>query len=298
MKISYLILAHTDPHHCGRLIAALDNGQNNFFIHVDRKVRLEQFSNAVSPSPKIMFLNKRKKVSWGGFSIVAATNLLVREALQHAEPSDYYVLLSGLDYPIKSNTAIADFLGSHAGKQYLRYIKIVDCPPLHHKIAKYRLTDLHRRIAQPIETIFNRVLPHRSFIPGLIPYFGPQWWALTHECMSYVLSFIDKNPRFVNFYRFAGIPDEMFFHTIVLNSGYLQHTDTSVTPTKWDTLETPVPEAGDHIKYIDWTLTREQPAILDERDFEQLQKSPFLFARKFTTGKSSALINRINRELL
>lgn len=298
MKISYLILAHKDPEHMGRLISALDNGDNAFFIHVDRKVPIERFTRAIPPSPNIMFLRKRKTCPWGGFNIVIATTLLLREAFAQPMKSDYYVLLSGTSYPIKSNAAITDFFNRHPGRQYLRYTKVNDCPFLQGKITRYHFHDMHLRIAGYIEKILSRILPERSFLSGMTPYFGSQWWALSHECISYMLSFIDYNPRYVKFYRFAGIPDEMFFHTIVLNSDYLQHTNTAVSLTKWDAVDTPVPEAGETINYIDWSVSREQPAILDERDFEQLQNSPMLFARKFATGKSSGLIERINRELL
>jgi hypothetical protein len=298
MKISYLILAHSDPEHLGRLISALDNGNNTFFIHIDRKIPVGPFTRAIPPSPKVVFLKKRKNISWGGFSIVAATILLIREAFARSDQADYFVLLSGLDYPIKSNAAIDEFLSSHPGRQYLRYTRMADCPFLRGKITRYHFFDMHRRIGGYLETIIGRILPERPFLQGMVPYFGSQWWALSHECISYIVSFIDNNPRYVRFYRFAGIPDEMFFHTIILNSVFLQHTDTRVSPTKWDAYETPVPEAGEHIKYMDWNLSREQPAILDDRDFERLQSSAMLFARKFTTEKSSGLIERLNRELL
>lgn len=298
MKISYLILAHNDPEHLGRMVAALDNGDNTFFIHIDRKVPVGRFTRFTPPSPNIVFIKKRKNISWGGFNIVAATLLLLREAFALPSPADYYILLSGLDYPIKNNDAIAGFLTHHPGRQYLRYTRIVDCPFLQGKITQYHFPDLHRRLGGYIEAILGRFLPERPFLPGMVPYFGSQWWALTHECVSYILSFIDSHPRYVNFYRFSGIPDEMFFHTIILNSDFLQHTDTTVSPTKWDVLDAPVPEAGEHIKYMDWSISREQPAILDDSDFERLKCSTMLFARKFTTGKSSNLIESIDRELL
>jgi hypothetical protein len=175
---------------------------------------------------------------------------------------------------------------------------MADCPSLRGKISRYHFRDRHRRIGRPIETVLNRVLPERAFLPGMTPYFGSQWWAFTHDCVAHILSFIDTHRRYVDFYRFTGTPDEMFFHTIVLNSPFAQRTNTLVTPTKWDSLDTPVPEAGDHLKYIDWSLSREQPAILDERDFEPLRNSSLPFARKFTSARSSGLVEKINRELL
>jgi hypothetical protein len=89
----------------------------------------------------------------------------------------------------------------------------------------------------------------------------------------------------------------MFFHTIIMNSPFGAHTNTTVADVRWPSGHR-VREAGDIIKYIDWSMNRERPAILDERDFEILKQSPRLFARKFHSLRSMRLMDRIDRELL
>jgi len=299
MKIAYLILAHSDPIHLGRLVDALDSGCNKFFIHIDGKVAVAPFRQAVAHSKNCLFTKKRVVVKWGGFGMVAATLSLIREAVAQTPQSDYFVLLSGSDYPIKSNEQINEFFERHPGRPYLKYTRIADCPFLQDRIRRYHFPDMPWRPRVFLENAFGRLLPKRRFIKGLDPYFGSQWWALTPDCIEHVLRFVDNSPSFVRYFRYSGIPDETFFHTIVLNNAELREkTDTRVEFVKWPKLKDPVPEAGEHIKYIDWSLDREKPAILGEWDFEALSETPMLFARKMSTERSSGLIHKINIELL
>ena len=53
-----------------------------------------------------------------------------------------------------------------------------------------------------------------------------------------------------------------------------------------------------YLHYIDWDPGREDPAILDTRDFAPLRDSGKLFACKFASDRSHALLDRIDAELL
>lgn len=51
---------------------------------------------------------KRYCVQWGGYSILKATFSILEEALNHCK-YDRLILLTGLDYPIKSDVVIQSF---------------------------------------------------------------------------------------------------------------------------------------------------------------------------------------------
>ena len=89
----------------------------------------------------------------------------------------------------------------------------------------------------------------------------------------------------------------MFFHTIIMNSPFGAQTNTRTEDVRWSDGHV-VREAVDKITYADWSLRRERPAILDERDFPALERSACLFARKLSSLKSMSLIDRIDRGLL
>lgn len=114
MKIAYLVLAHNNPKHLLRLIKSLSSNSSSFFIHIDSKSNLSEFAGIDGGS--INFLQDRIPVYWGDFSQVEAILCLIRTALSRPEIYDYFVLLSGVDYPLKSVAYIENFLKKTAEK--------------------------------------------------------------------------------------------------------------------------------------------------------------------------------------
>src|SRR5712691_1355080 len=100
MKIAYLIAVHDNPGVLKRLIAALLGKDCGFFIHIDRKADIRQFSGINGDN--VFLSEERISVYHSGFTQVEATLLLLREALSRPEDYDYFVLLSGTHYPLRS----------------------------------------------------------------------------------------------------------------------------------------------------------------------------------------------------
>jgi hypothetical protein len=119
----------------------------------------------------------------------------------------------------------------------------------------------------------------RAFPEGLRPFGGGAYWSLSRECIEYVSGFVAARPDVVAFFRRVDIPDEIFFHTILMSSPL---RDTIV---------------DDNLRYIDWTRGR-RPAILETRDVDALRASPKLYARKFDVHQDENVLDLIDRELL
>lgn len=110
MKIAYLILCHTDPIHISRLANKLTEIDSGFvYIHVDNKVSIKEYKDLLKSNSKVKFITNRVNVHWGGYSSVKATLNLLDEAYKEYK-YDRFVLLQGLDYPLKSNNEIIEFL--------------------------------------------------------------------------------------------------------------------------------------------------------------------------------------------
>src|SRR4051794_14167084 len=109
MRIAYLILAHNNYAHLQRLIDALNEYDSGFYIHIDKKSELPEIKG-----DNIIFIENRVKVYWSTFSEVQATLNLMEKAILDTRNS-YFVLLSGADYPVKSNNEIIRRL-SHGGE--------------------------------------------------------------------------------------------------------------------------------------------------------------------------------------
>lgn len=289
MTIAYLILAHNTPNHLSRLIHALDSPKVLFFVHVDRKSDISSFRDRLSQC-NVIFLEDRVAVYWGEFSQVRAILRLMKEALYHSPDSDYLCLLSGSDYPLRSPQYIDDLLSRNQGREFINLVRM-PCEavgkPLD-RLHQYRLQTPHgsqlviRTVALLNWLISDRLRLRRDYsrvLNGLTPYAGSEWWTLTGDACRHVLSFIDRRPDVVTFFKNVYAPDESFFQTIIGNSEFATRQVRNLT-------------------FADWSRPTGGPAIIDEDHLEGFLKAEcvmaddvygrgeLVFARKFTDDSS------------
>ena len=121
-----------------RLVGALAGQGAAFYVHIDRKVDPAPFAQALAAMRDVHFVEP-VRVNWMGFSIVEATLRLMRAARRQGY--DRYSLLSGQDYPIRSNSSIADVLGASA-LEHIAYWRIEDRPSWWERVQLYYPIDL------------------------------------------------------------------------------------------------------------------------------------------------------------
>jgi Core-2/I-Branching enzyme len=313
MRIAYLIMAHDQPDHLHRMVRALDCDGVGFYIHIDNKVKLSTFRPEILEKDNVHFLRTRVDVQWMGFSQVQ----VILKLMQEASRFGYCVLLSGSDYPIKSNSLIRKFFET-SNKEFIMFHRLEDRPSWKDKIEYFYPIDLvpiyghskgieksyWRRLFWGRFFKYRWLMPKRSYMAGMIPYGGSEWWMLSYGCVAYVLRFVQENPRFVNFYRYTHSADEMFFQSIILNSEWARRVQNFDAYMEWRSVTSNIKEnsmlAEDsfNLRYIDWSVERERPSILDERDWHNIRKSSDLFARKFHPIRSARLLDLIDQELL
>ncbi len=235
MKIAYVILAHTDPGHIQRLAKKLaEDPQNAVFIHVDLKTDITPFEEALHGCPSVFFVQKRVKVYWGGFSSVSATINAFREALSHGD-FDRFVILQGLDYPIRSNAEISGFFQAHPDTEFINAINASRSEQFGVK-HKYRYvwtwdkTPMSRLFLVVFKVLYKLKMP-LWFKPCRVREAGETFeiyegWAhiaLTRRCVEFVVRFHDSHPKFNRFFRTVYASDESYFHTIVYNSEFARN---------------------------------------------------------------------------
>lgn len=283
MKICYLILAHNNFRHLDRLIKALTDEGSSFYIHIDKKSE-EVYT---SSSGNIHVIPERVDINWGGFSMIEATLALLNYGTTHSPDADYYILISGVDYPIRSKEFLSDLL--EKGKEY---IDIAPVPVPYKPIERYEYyyLDYDRRNLKHYNPKFlAEVLLKKFKIKRKAPfkiYAGTQWFALTQGCVQYILETINKDRRYIDFFRHTLVPDEAFFQTIIGNSPFYEHTASSLTYTDW---EVPVPPANIEERHIGFLKTH------IEFNDEYGQRFPY-FARKFNDDNEK-LLGKIEKEL-
>lgn len=286
MKIAYLILAHNTPRQLQRLISALQNKDVAFYIHIDKKSK-ENFKISQN---NIHFLKKRLSVSWGGFSQVQATLSLLQEAKKHGE-YDYYILLSGSSYPVKSVQYINDFLNTYNGYQFIDLYPM----PLFDKTfdrVEYAFFEGHQNglinyFLMKVNYFIKKLNIKRSFPTehkNMKLYGGGQWWVLTDSCIEHILKYIGENKALIDFYKYSFCSDEMFFQTIIGNSPFARKVMNGVMYTDWSGVPKPAIINESHLGL----LNNEYISVPfgDNKRF-------LLFARKFN-DESEKIIKKID----
>src|SRR6266436_2690216 len=122
MKIAYLMLFHKDPWLFKRSIETLSTGDCGFFVHIDRKSDIREFS--AIDSDNIFFCKQRIPVFWAEFSQIDATMLLVGEALASSVNYDYFIFLQGSTYPLRNGLYIQRFLEKNRGWEFMNLVKM------------------------------------------------------------------------------------------------------------------------------------------------------------------------------
>jgi core-2/I-Branching enzyme len=283
MKIAYLILGHKNPGHIIRLIDSLRTPGSSFILHIDKRAGEAVYSplESYARSHDEIYLTPRYTCYWGGFGIAQATISCLCATDKLTSGFDYAILLSGQDYPIKSPAEIQGFFALNHGRQFIESFSLIRPNRWSGNGGQFQSLNRVQHIAVSFRSHVKFIPIKRTFPLGYEPHGGSQWWALSRECILYLLQFLREHPSFVRFFKFVFIPDESLFHSALSNSRF---KDTIV---------------NDDLRYIDWEHPNPNcPRTLDASDFLALQASPKLFARKFDPGCSGDLIDRIDRELI
>ncbi|MDN3686563.1 beta-1,6-N-acetylglucosaminyltransferase [Cyclobacterium jeungdonense] len=314
MTINYLILAHTNPPQVKRLVAALNQKNTRFYVHVDLKTNLSPFKEALSEFPNLYLLpeDQRETCNWGGIGIVKATLTMLRLVEESGEKG-YVVLLSGQDYPVKSKDYIGTYFQNNAGSDFISWFSLptsrwtrggmdrinrykidlsdkkgdfVQLPSIHSRefYSFGCLKKLVKVISRKKVSKLSVLLYKKKFPPYLKPYGGDTWWALRTETTSKILRLIRTHADLMKFMNFSNLPDEMLFQSLVLeiNKENLDSIKNSLT-------------------YANWSGKDEtSPRTFTPEDLLRLKALPpdFLFARKFDLNLYPQLLDSIEQELL
>jgi hypothetical protein len=287
MKIAYLVFAYKNPQLLKRVIRMLSSENCAFFIHIDQKSSIKEFSGISGKN--IFFSEKRIPVYWAEFSGVQAILLLVRQAMEAEQHYDRFVLLSGSEYPLRSGRYIHTFLDENRG---LEFINIVKMPAPGKPIS--RINTLRLQSNKPIRRFVVRLLAklglaqrdYKKYLGSLEPYSGITWWALTRDACQYILEFVARNQHVAEYFQNVFAPEETFFHTILGNSAFRLRIRRNLC-------------------YEDWSLGGGHPAMIGGKHIELFEAQEkvyvddvygpgeLLFARKFS-DESLDLLQRID----
>lgn len=288
-KHAYLILAHRNLGQLKTLIGLLDHERNDIFVHIDRRTPIihDEWKDSTKKSGLII-LENRRKVHWGGVSIMRAELDLLKAATSRSK-YDYYHLISGQDLPIKPQTAIHDFFDRNRGKEFMNFWELRP-----NNFTRFHYYTLFPEWEHPFLT---RIINH--FAKGLQMAVGykrnrdidfrmaSQWFSITDELSRYVVSNEDWLEKV---FSRTSLCDEIFIATLVWNSPFRERI---FNPSTVDTNRT---INDSNMRYIDWSRgeSSRHPCVFREEDFDILMSVPHLWARKFDEKVDPAIIRRIS----
>ena len=285
---AYLIMAHDDPQLLKTLLKLLDAPYNDIYLHIDVKAKfdIEQVKTYVTES-KLCFI-KRMNVKWGGYSLTECVIRLLEEAIKTEHT--YYHLLSGHDLPIKNRKEIYDFYEKNSGIEYIAFNRPEIKADVLEGLTRYKglfKNAFLERCSQKIQKVLRI---DRSKRHGLTYMKGSNWFSITHELASYVVS---NESLCKKLFRYTRNSDEMFLQTLVFNSPFKERLCTDFHDLKYRVFESDKPMAN--YRAMDWPdeLEHAHPKVLTIGDLDALKKSNAFWARKFDSKTDSEVICQI-----
>lgn len=213
IKIAYMILVHNFPEQFKRLFKAIYDPENYYLLHIDKKASsyLQKELKAFLQSYSNVFVVSNRSIVFGGYSIVQAELDGMRYLLKVGLDWDYFINLSGQDFPLRSQKVIREYLAENKGRNY---IKIVD-----QKLKRVNsMNNLHYYFEESGSDIFQQA-NKRSYLENVIPYTGGKWMILSRECCSFICN-NGEVKKYENFYRNTFNAHESFFQTVLMNTSF------------------------------------------------------------------------------
>ncbi|MDX6666778.1 MAG: hypothetical protein QOK04_158 [Solirubrobacteraceae bacterium] len=262
-------------------MGALRTDDVEFFVHVDRRTPrplFEAMRAAVDKVADVTFV-ARHASAWGTFGHIRASVEGIGAALASPAGIDYGLLLTGQDYPLRSNADIAAFLRDAQGRSYMEYEQLPRAGAwwAGERGGRDRVERWHFHLGDR-----HVSLPGLRHLPlNLAAYGGSAHWTLSRACLEHVERFVAAHPAVMRFFRFTRSPDELFFQTILLNSPL---ADTIVC---------------DDLRYTKWRPPSPHPEVLEPADLDALRaaRGRALFARKFDADGAPEVLDLLDSEV-
>lgn len=262
LKHAYLIMAHNEFDVLKKLISTLDSSNNDIFIHFDKRVkRIPELS---CNNSRLAILDNRVKSIWGDVSLADVELRLLARATREGH-YDYYHIISGTHFPIKSLENIDAYYAANAGKSIMMPME-TSREEIEMKIGKRHFFILHlvdkrrwlKKIYHFLWLASLRLQKGRvrdtSFVTGK----ASQWCSITDDAAR---ALVDNTAKILNLYKRSFCCDEIFMRSFLEKNGF------------------PI-EFNNNLTFIDFVNTAPRNLTID--DFETLKNSTALFARKMT----------------
>ena len=205
----------------------------------------------------------------------------------------YLHFLTGEDFPLISPLRLHErFIEDE--HIYLSYIEERDFNDAVKKRYYYYNLFQNKNVKNPILWQLQNLTVHLQKVMGIRRkklgefhkiYKGLVYISMPVQAAGDILSYAKAHPEYEKAMYLCQIPEEFFFHTLLLNESFCQG--------KWKPLI-----VNKELRYMDWERgDGGSPVYLEDGDYEALASGDFCFARKFHGKGTEELKNRIIENL-
>jgi hypothetical protein len=298
VKIGFVIITHNEPEQLLRLVKTLSAMFDVPPIVCHHNFSLCPLDEALFP-PNVRFVHPHILTHWGHISVPSAA-LRALDLLRKCSELDWFVLLSGTDYPVRPADEIVAELSNANYDIFLDNREILYRGDLSDQTAQsgfgrasWNAIAYDRYCAFPvfwwprlsIKALFSGVFPFRKERvlirhPDMIRWLrlkrpsrifgGAIWFQANRKAIDHLLD--DPSlPMLVRYYRNRKCPEESIFHSSLCIQPDLRICKSNMRYEEW-------------MQYEDRSIYREHPAHprwLEASDVPKIVASGAYFARKF-----------------
>jgi hypothetical protein len=300
--IGFVIVSYANPEHLLRLVQRLQRIYDNppIVCHHDFgqcALRADEFPD------DIRFVLPHEKTGWGKFAVVTAA-LRALELLYQKSTPDWFVLLSGSDYPTMPADQVVADLASCGGDALLDLREVPNSPPdmsypppenptLQHFGSAENLALAWRRYVGfnawvPVVRAGPRIGRHTMYFPFEMKrwspfdasfkcFYGDHWFSGNSKVARILLRPTEKHLQLRRHLRWRVVPEECYYHCVLGNS-----SDVKILKATR--------------RYSEWLGGGAHPQVLTVNDLPAIISSRAHFARKFEPG--TAVLDEIDQLLL
>lgn len=307
--IAAVVLAHADPVHLRRLIAALDDVP--VFLHCDAKTPEPVFRCMTQGLPARVTVCPRISTNLASWSLVEAELLALRASLAQTS-AEHIVVLSGSDYPLASMHELSAELDRWRGRSWLWNVPIPFSSwntPRHPDGGLWRFN--HHFFSHGGQVLFWRGIPlrwpmKRQVPSGVTLRASSQWKIYARHHAQQLLQVFDTCPDLIRFWRSTLVPDESFAASVLASPSLLGADALPECPTSAWYVHWP----GGMVDHPDLLRSKDFPklaalggasgpgaAVGDQQSAGVVHSHRRFFARKFATDVDVDVLDRIDAEL-
>ena len=318
MKHAVLIMAHKNKEQLKRLLRSLECDEFDFFVHCDKhwKLTKEELQEIKTSAKNVYIINKRIHGELDKWSLPQISLNLMDSALEKEKCTgnayQYFLLLSGQDYPIKSKKYIIDFLQTQYPKplidgeayqprnwvskkfELVRWMNKIDETHKNMKPSFWRKCKVaFYMLAEKWEKTFMGSPYERLEKYRFTLYCGSAWWILPHGVMEFIVEQRKKNKGLIKELKRTRTPEETFFQIMTMNSPYAQYVIAG-----GEIYGDEIQKCMTYANFITPTKGfRGHPHDITVEDFDRIIEKKALFARKFNEDTDKQVLDMIDERI-